>query len=99
MSGWAAFYEAAEEGRDWIAEQDRAKAEFEAREMERLKQRAFQLRTEKLLRRLLAEGRLRDDRLSYVRICQLEWETGLMPGSWSDYHEALCEAERRDKSP
>lgn len=96
--GWPAFYEAAEEGRDWLTEKAQARERREAQDVERRRQRAFQLRVEDLLRRLLADRLLRDDRLSYTRICQLEWDTGQRAGSWSDYWSELCEAQRLDET-
>jgi hypothetical protein len=42
-------------------------------------------------------GYLREDGLSYTRICQLEHEIGIVTGSWSEYHERLREARQKDE--
>lgn len=95
--GWPAFYEAADEGRDWIAEQSWMQAYREAWSLHHREQRAFQIQVEDLLGRLRARRLLRDDRLSYTRICQLEWETGQRSGPWSDYWNELREAQLLDE--
>jgi hypothetical protein len=94
--GWPAFYEAAEQGRDLIAERDEALRKWEAAERERRRQQVYQEQAERLLVQLRAAGLLRSDRLSYTRICELEWDTGQGPGSWSDFYQQLCEAQRKD---
>lgn len=95
--GWAAYYEAAEEGRDWIAERDEAAHRREAAERERLRQKVYRDQVEYLLGQLRAGGLLRSDRLSYTRICELEWDTERRSGPWSDYYEELREAQRKDQ--
>ena len=52
---------------------------------------------EEALRTLRQRGLLREDRLSYTRICELEHETEIVTGSWTDYLRALHEAELRDR--
>lgn len=94
--GWPAFYEAADEGRDWIAERDEAARDWEATERERRRQKVYQDQVERLLGQLQLRRLLREDRLSYTRICQLEWDTGQRSGPWSDYWNELREAEQLD---
>lgn len=88
--GWARFYE---EPEAYFAEQEEAKLRF------------IDLRTQSMAKRAVREalsilrqrGLLREDRLSYTRICELEHETGIFTGSWTDYLQALHEAELKDR--
>lgn len=83
--GWPAFYEAAEQGRDLIAERETERRAWEARERERRRQQIYQAQAERKLSELRASGLLRSDRLSYTNICELEWITEVRSGSWSDF--------------
>jgi hypothetical protein len=96
-NGWAAYYEAAEEGRDWLAEQEDAAARAALELQLRMAENRARVQAKELLRDLRAKGLLRHDRLSYTRICELEWETGQQSGSPIDYYHALREAQRLDE--
>jgi hypothetical protein len=95
--GWAQHYEQPEE---YWAEQDRrheaARAAYK-RELEARAEMAVRTAVGALLGDLTRRGLLREDRLSYTRICQLEHETGIFTGSWSDYLNALREAQQKDE--
>lgn len=88
--GWPSFYEDSEA---WWAAQERSRVE----RVERSKQEHFRRVVADLLNALTRRGLLREDRLSYTRICWLEHETGISTGSWSDYYTALREAEQKDR--
>jgi len=88
--GWARFYEEPEE---WFSGMERMRLlEEEGVQEDRARQAAAVA-----LRTLRERGLLREDRLSYTRICQLERETGIVAGSWTDYLNALHEAELKDR--
>lgn len=88
--GWARFYEEPEQ---YFAEQEEAKLRFFEEADERKARQAAAV----ALRILRERGLLREDRLSYTRICQLEHETGIFTGSWTEYLNALHEAELKDR--
>jgi hypothetical protein len=88
--GWPSFYE---EPEAYFTEQEEAKLRFLAEVEERRAQQAAQAAVNILRQR----GLLREDRLSYTRICELEHETGIFIGSWADYLQALHEAELKDR--
>jgi hypothetical protein len=88
--GWARFYEEPEQ---YFAEQEEAKLRF----FEDVSERRAKQAAAVALRILRERGLLREDRLSYTRICQLERETGISTGSWTDYLNALHEAELKDR--
>lgn len=46
---------------------------------------------------LRSQGLLRDDRLSYTRICELEHDTGVWIGSWADFWIELRQAQQKDE--
>lgn len=88
--GWPAFYE---EPESWWSGMERMRL------LEEEGTREDQARKASLvaLRILRERGLLREDRLSYTRICELEHETGIFTGSWIDYLNALHEAELKDR--
>lgn len=88
--GWASFYEDPEQ----YAE-DKAEADQRAQHAER--ERRARLAVHTALAILRERGLLREDRLSYTRICELEHETGTFTSSWVDYLNQLHEAELQDR--
>lgn len=88
--GWPAFYE---EPEAYFAEREEATLRFREEADERRARQAALV----ALRILRERGLLREDRLSYTRICELEHETGIFTGSWIDYLNALHEAELKDR--
>jgi hypothetical protein len=88
--GWPAFYEGSEA---YFAEREEAKLRVREEADERRARQAAAV----ALRILRERGLLREDRLSYTRICELEHETGIFTGSWTDYLNALHEAELKDR--
>lgn len=88
--GWASFYEEPEQ-------YARDRAEGDQRRLNAARERRGRLAVHTALRILRERGLLREDRLSYTRICELEHETGIVTGSWTDYLNALHEAELRDR--
>lgn len=88
--GWASFYEAPEQ---YV--EDKAEGGQRTRHAER--ERLARLAVHTALRILRERGLLREDRLSYTRICELEHETGIFTGSWIDYLNQLHEAELQDR--
>lgn len=88
--GWARFYEGPEE---WWSDMERMRLLEEEGVREDRARRAAQA----ALAILRQRGLLREDRLSYTRICELEHETGIFTGSWTDYLNRLREAEQRDR--
>jgi hypothetical protein len=88
--GWPRFYE---EPEAWWSGMERMQRLEEEGAREDQARRAAQT----TLRILRQRGLLREDRLSYTRICELEHETGIFTGSWSDYLKALHEAELQDR--
>lgn len=95
--GWAEHdadpeaYWAAREGYE-MAEHEAARQRREAEWEWRAQRRAVEL-----LASLRRRGLLREDGLSYTRICELERETGIWTGPWSEYYELLREAQRKDE--
>jgi hypothetical protein len=88
--GWPSFYEDPEA---WWSGMERMRLlEEEGTQEERAQQAALTA-----LRILDQRGLLRRDRLSYTRICQLEHETGIFTGSWTEFLQALHEAELKDR--
>lgn len=95
--GWPAFYE---EPEAYFAEQDRrhhVAVEAFQRQMRQREEDVAEQAALVALRILRERGLLREDRLSYTRICELEHETGIFTGSWIDYLNALHEAELKDR--
>jgi hypothetical protein len=88
--GWASFYEEPEQ---YV--KDKADADQRALHAER--ERRARLAVHTALGILRERGLLREDRLSYTRICELEHETEIVTGSWTDYLNALHEAELEDR--
>lgn len=88
--GWARFYDEPEAY--WVEQLAARQRLREATEERRAEQQA-----RSALAILRERGLLRQDRLSYTRICELEHETGLFTGSWADYLNALHQAELRDR--
>jgi hypothetical protein len=94
--GWPAHYEQPEE---YWADQERrhqAAVKAELEHDERRRQDYCRLAVLERLAKLRISGGLRDDRLSHSRICELEWETGIRSGPWSDYLNELREAQLKD---
>lgn len=99
--GWSSFYEDPDTYWQKRAETERRNASAWRERRERLDHTWRERQAEKTAVTALAilrqRGLLREDRLSYTRICQLEHETGIFTGSWSDYLNALREAEQKDR--
>lgn len=88
--GWPQFYEDPEVW--WTGMERMRRLEEDGVREDRARQAAAAA-----LRILRERGLLREDRLSYTRICELEHETGIFTGSWTEYLEALHEAELKDR--
>lgn len=88
--GWPSFYEDPEAFWDG---QERERL----RRIEELEERDAERQVKDLLACYRERGYLRSDRLSYTRICQLEHETGVQSGSWTEYYALLREAQQRDE--
>jgi hypothetical protein len=88
--GWARFYD---EPEAWWSGMERMRF-LEEEGVREDQARKAALTAVSILRQ---RGLLREDRLSYTRICELEHETGIFTGSWTDFLQALHEAELKDR--
>jgi predicted deacylase len=98
---WPSFYEDPDAYWQGQAESEQRNISIWRERRERQNHAWRERQAEKAVHAALAilreRGLLREDRLSYTRICELEHETGIFAGSWIDYLNALHEAELRDR--
>jgi hypothetical protein len=95
--GWARIYEEPEQYWEERERSDRDALKDLLRKAEARREARVQQAVRETLHILRERGLLREDRLSYTRICQLEHETGIFAGSWTEYLNALHEAELKDR--
>lgn len=90
--GWPSFYEDPEQYWEDRERRHREALADLAAHGQRRREASTQKAVQALLDDLTRRGLLREDRLSYTRICWLEHETGVFTGSWAEYYALLREA-------
>lgn len=89
--GWPALYGAPD---TYWAEMERMRR----LEEDGMREAGARRAVKEVLRILRDRGLLREDRLSYTRIAELEHDTGIFAGSWTEQLERLHEAELQDRA-
>lgn len=95
--GWARHNEDPEAYWRFIEETRASEAAAQVRALEARQEANAERSVVRELASLRKQGLLRDDRLSYTRICELERETGIWTGSWIDFWNELRRAQQKDE--